>query len=127
MFAALSGPGETLKTGYSATLRNAFILAISIHVLIFVFFPPFEFKPYALEVPDDPPVVVNVTDFRIPPPPPDVNPLNIVVPIAGDDSGEDVEISPTAVEVFPPPPVLKNKHSMGSIFVPFDAPPELTQ
>lgn len=125
MFAAIPGPSDTLKRNYSAAVRNAFIIAISIHVLIFAFFPPFEFRPYALDAPEEPIVLVKVPEFKIPPPPPEVSPPNIVVPIAGDKSGEDVKLSPTAPDEFPPAPVLKCGSKKRPNFVPFDVPPKL--
>lgn len=125
MFSVLFGPSDTLKRSYSAAVRNAFIIAISIHVLIFIFFPPFEFKPYALDAPEEPIVLIKVPEFKIPPPPPEVSPPNIFVPVASDKGGEDVKLSPTAVDEFPPAPVLKCGSKKRPTFVAFDVPPKL--
>lgn len=50
---------ELFKRHYPRVVRAALFLAIVIHMMLFAFAPPIEFKPYRDTEPPDPPVVVD--------------------------------------------------------------------
>jgi len=123
MFAVLSRSEDKLKAGYPAAIRNAFLLAVSVHILLLLFTPPFEIEPYTMPEPNEPLVVKKVAEIIIPPPPPAVHPPNVVIPLSGDEGDVD-SIPPTAIDSFPPMPVTRWKPPAARPFVVFDVPPE---
>jgi protein TonB len=114
------------KQGYTTYLRNAFFGAIVIHLLIFYFTPPFEFKPYvlreeyfeAIDLPEQ---------FDIPPPPKEIAQPAVPIEAAeGEEVDEEAEIAPTSfdrIEDVPPPPPPPSEQAQE--FYAFDEPPVL--
>lgn len=74
--------------------KTSFVIAVLVMLALFVFFPPFEFKPYELQAEPDIVIVDVVPDIDIPPPPKE-EPVPIPEP---DPLGEDVEMQPTTYE-----------------------------
>ncbi len=124
MFTALSNPGEALKASYSTSLRYAFVAAVLFHVLLLMFFPPFEFKPYAMAAPDDTTVVITIPDVPIPPPPKEVTLPHNFDPVPAED-GDEIELPDTSPFDFPPPPEMEPLSRTDDGFVPFDKEPVL--
>ena len=123
MFAVLPKPEDSLKASYSVTLRNSLFLAISFHVLLLLFSPPFEFKPYVLPTPEKPIVVTNVAEIIIPPPPPEVKMPSITIPTGPDDDGEEIEIPENVIDGFTSAPIPKREPPTQRGFVAIDVLP----
>ncbi|MCK4236803.1 MAG: energy transducer TonB [Candidatus Krumholzibacteria bacterium] len=114
------------KRGYSRNLRNSLYAAIVVHLLIFYFSPPFEFKPYvlreeyfeAIDLPEQ---------FDIPPPPKEIEQPAIPIEAAeGEEVDEDADIAPTTfdrIDELPPPPPPPSEQARD--FYAFDEPPQL--
>ena len=124
MFTALSNPGEAPKASYSTRLRYALVAAVSFHVLLFLFFPPFEFKPYAMAAPDEPIVVKDIPDITIPPLPKEVTPPHFFSPVPAEN-GDEIELPETSPLDFPPPSEMRPRSRTAGCFVPFDKAPVL--
>jgi TonB family protein len=103
-------------------LRVALIVA-GIHLLLFVFAPPFHFKPYRLEA-QEITVVENVPDFEPPEPIPEEPKLPVEVEPAPDDLGVDLDPPWTSYDDprnLPLPPIVTGRSA--SPFVHFDKDP----
>lgn len=124
MFAVLSRSEDTLKAGYASAIRNAFVLAVSAHILLLLFSPPFEFKAYTLPNPEKPLLVQNVADYDVPPPPPEVKMPTIQIPAGPVDDGEDVKLPENFGLEFTGAVVPPRESAPAPAFVAFDAPPE---
>jgi protein TonB len=100
--------------------KQSVVLALVVLLALFVFFPPFEFTPYALQAEEEEIEVVEIQpDIVIPPPPKPVPPPPIPVPDPDPDNKED-PMPPTTWQEGsfppPPPPGAGKKED----FVPFD-------
>jgi protein TonB len=115
------------KNGYSIYMRNAFLVAITFHVLMVVLTPKITYKPFvlreqyleAVELP---------TQFELPPPPKEV--AAPVVPIEaaeGEEADADAgDIAPTSfsnLDALPPPPPPPSEQAQE--FYAFDEAPVL--
>jgi TonB family protein len=115
------------KAQYGKYIRWSLLGAIVIHALVFVFSPPFTFKPYQLR--EEKFEVVDVPeDIEIPPPPQEVQMPTVPVEAATDEEADDAQDLPeTTFDDFsdmpPPPPPGGDEH--GTIFLAFDEPPVL--
>ncbi len=98
MAAALTTMGKGLKVRYPHAVRNAFAGAIVFHLLLFVFSPPFDFKPY--EPPPEPPILIvaPVDEIEIPDPPLEVPRPDDIVPEPFDGDVPDVDMPFTTVD-----------------------------
>ncbi len=123
MFAASSHFENSAKARYTAALRNAFILAVTFHVLLLLFSPPFESRPYALPPPEEPMVAAQIAEIIIPSPPAEVKPPHIVIPVPHED-GIDEKLAPSLVDSFPPMPFVDREPPPTRPFVAFDVAPE---
>jgi periplasmic protein TonB len=114
------------KQNYNKYIRNAFIAAIAVHVMMVVFTPKITYKPFvlreqyfqAISLPEQ---------FELPPAPKEV--AAPVVPIEaaeGEEADENAEIAPTSfdkIEDVPPPPPPASEAAQE--FYAFDEPPVL--
>jgi protein TonB len=102
--------------------KQSLVLAVLILIVLFVAFPPFHFKPYALHA-EPPTNVVSVPDFSIPPPPKEIPPPALTISPAknDDDVTENTPETtfPDGEFPSPPPPPAAN----GPGFTPFDELP----
>jgi protein TonB len=86
--------------------KVSFAIALLVLLAMFVFFPPFEFKPYELQAQDSTVVVDVVPYVKIPPPPKEPTPP---VPVPEPDpGGSETEMPETTWDWdhVPPPPAL---------------------
>jgi TonB family protein len=90
----LNGKLRVMLAHHRGPYRQSTILAAVILAAIFVFFPPFEFKPYRLQA-EDFQVIEIPENFEIPPPPKEAPlPPAIIFP-ADDGEGSDDILPPT--------------------------------
>ena len=85
--------------------RQSFAVAVLVLLAAFVFFPPFEFTPYALQAEDDFVVVDVAPDVVIPQPPREAPaPPSTVEPYKGPDTGEEFpeNVVESLLDVQPP-------------------------
>ena len=77
--AVKSGSIDRLREQYGICIRYSFIAALFIHLCIFYFSPPFEFRPYSITYEEPWEVVPLPADITVDPPPPPVThpPVNI--------------------------------------------------
>jgi protein TonB len=102
--------------------KTAFLVAVTMLLALFVFFPPFEFKPYELQAQDSTIVVDVVPIVDIPPPPKEVpHPPVDIDPV--DDPDATDEVPENAIDDLlkvPPPPI---DSGVRRPYVPFDELP----
>lgn len=109
-------------------MRNAFIAAITFHVLMVAMTPKITYKPFVLRE-EYLQAVELPTQFELPPPPKEV--AAPVVPIEaaeGEEADDDAEIAPTSfdrIEDVPPPPPPPSEQAQE--FYAFDEPPVLVK
>jgi protein TonB len=106
----------------SPYLRVALIV-VAVHLLLFVFAPPFHFKPYRLEA-QEIMIVEDVPDFDLPKPIPEEPQPPMDLEPADDDLGEDIDPPQNVFygdDNLPLPPRLPRIDQPG--FVAFDKPP----
>jgi protein TonB len=114
---------RVFKERYPLYVRRAAILAIALHVLLFVLSPPFAFKPYELKAAGELEVIA-VSEIEIPERPQDVPRPKPIVLAADDDPTDDVPVT-TFNEFdelpYPPPPAGSGANE---VFLAFDEEPE---
>jgi protein TonB len=98
---------QRFRSGYPRALRLAFLLAASVHVVLFLAVPKIEVAPYRL--PPGPAIeVVRIPDFRVPPPPrEEPRPPTTLqyAPVGGASDEETIDstaLDPAAI-IEPPP------------------------
>jgi protein TonB len=111
---------QIFKHSYGKTLRTALLLALFVHLCIFVLAPPFEFEPYKLKEPPKPVVVVNVDHPIIPKPPREVQNPDAKLVIAPGPTPSLPITSPPELRDLPPPPL---RDPAGERFFAFDLAP----
>ncbi len=123
MFVSLERPHRSDRPHHRSPYFRIALIVVAIHLLLFIFTPPFHFKPYQLEA-EEIMVIQNVPDLEIPKPPKEV--LKPVYPVDPypDPKGQDIKIPPTDEYPKVVKPVGPAK-SPNAGFVPFDQPPEL--
>jgi protein TonB len=102
--------------------KQSVAIAVVVLIAIFVFFPPLEFRPYTLQAEEF--EVVEVPDFEIPPPPPEVPQPNPHIEIAEGEEATTDNVPETSFRTIddlpiPLPPSTINRGG----FVAFDEPP----
>lgn len=114
------------RNRYHLYLRNSFLAALTIHLLLFYFFPGFEIKPYVLPETVEFEVVVPER-IEIPPPPAEVRqPQPEIVAAGAGASAADIDIAPNvfgSIDEIPLPRESPPEHSRN--FYVFDKAPEL--
>ena len=88
----LNGKLRIMLAHHRGPYRQSTVLAVVILAMLFVFFPPFEFKPYSLQA-DEFQVIEIPENFEIPPPPKEVPepPMN---PEPADDGVDTEDVIP---------------------------------
>jgi protein TonB len=116
---------KAFKAQYPKYLRNALLTAVLVHVCVFVFSPPFTFKPYKLK--EEQFQVIDVPDnIEIPPPPKEIQMPQVPVEAASDEDATTEDLPETTFDDFsemPPPPPPGGGD--GGVFLAFDEPPTL--
>jgi protein TonB len=119
------GPWQDGWSHHRSPYLRIVLIVVVVHVLVFLFAPPFHFKPYRLEA-QEIMVVEDIPDFDIPEAPPEEpKPPVQVDPIEGPVD-EDIPVPPTTyerIEDLPLPPRLPVGDA--STFDPVDRPPLL--
>ena len=120
MFLTLKRPRTADWPHHRSPYLRIILVVLVVHLFLFVFTPPFHFKPYELEA-DELMVVQEVPDIEIPKRPDDIAPPNpMPTPYPAPD-GPDVEF-PKIDDFFKPvPPAPKPSPNAG--YVPFDMEP----
>jgi protein TonB len=117
---------KNFKAKYPKYIRNALILAMVSHILLFVLSPPFTFKPYRLK--EETFEVVEIPDnIEIPPPPKEIAMPKVPVEAADDEEADTEDLPETTFDDFdemPPPPPPGGGDS--GVFLAFDEPPTLS-
>jgi len=116
---------QKLKNEYPRIFRIAFLCAIVIHVLAFLFMPQFQPEPYrlreraevmAIEIPDQ---------FEIPPPPKEEAKPQVPTEIAPSDEASEEETIQSTVFDVDAPPELPPAPKRAEFFTAFDEPPQV--
>jgi protein TonB len=103
--------------------KQSLVIATLILLALFLFFPPFEFKPYTTQA-EAIEVVEIPDDYEIPPPPEDIPPPPVDIEVADPGDETTDEVPPTAydrIEDFPVPRVPNADHR--GAFIVFDELP----
>ncbi len=88
-----SGSIDRLREHYGAYVGYSFLAAILIHLSLFYFSPPFEFRPYTIQFEDPWEPIRLPDDFRVDPPPPPVkHPPVDIEPAAEGETATDAVI-----------------------------------
>jgi protein TonB len=126
--ALVATANEKFKKGYGAYIRNAFIAAIIIHVLMVAFTPKITYKPFVLREQYFQAVDLP-TQFELPPPPKEVAAPAVPIEAAeGEEADTEADIAPTSfnsIEDVPPPPPPPSEQAQE--FYAFDEPPVLVK
>lgn len=84
---------QILKRHYSRTVKLSLLLAIVVHLCIFAFSQPVEFKPYRFPQPPDPPIVVDLQEVS-----------GVILPDRPEEIADPVDKPEPAVEPKPSEP-----------------------
>lgn len=127
MFHATATANVEFKAKYGKYIRWSLIGAVIVHAILFIFSPPFTFKPYQLR--EEKFEVIDLPEnIEIPPPPQEVQMPTVPVEAASDEEADDAQDLPeTTFDDFsqmPPPPPSDSGADSG-IFLAFDEPPIL--
>ena len=123
--AVQTSANKAFKQSYPKYVRNSLLGALLVHISVFVFSPPFTFKPYRLQ--EEQFEVIDVPDnIEIPPPPQEIQMPQVPVEAADDAEDESEDLPETTFDDFedmPPPPPPGGSDS--GVFLAFDEPPVL--
>ncbi len=104
--AVKSGSIDRLREQYGICIRYSFFAALFIHLCIFYFSPPFEFRPYSITYEEPWEVVPLPADITVDPPPPPVAHPPVEIEPAEDGSVTSDAVIPENVpygnEIFTP-------------------------
>ncbi len=117
---------EEFKARHPSYLQRATLVALMVHLAIFVLSPPFEFKPYAFSVVVDTTLVEDVPDIEYPTAPPKVAPPRVVISHT-DPTEENVTLPETSPDVFTEVPLVTKDPSTDLPFIAFDRRPEFAK
>ena len=121
-----STANDRFKASFGPILWSSIVLAAVLHFGLFQFFPELTASTVG-PPPGDPPEVIPIKEYEVPPPPEPIPEPKI--PIVGDmDPLEDATIPPTTLESYKPvePPVVPDRGSeTGPPRTPFTVAPEL--
>ena len=125
MFVSLERPRHPDRSHHRSPYIRIALIVVAVHLLLFIFAPPFHFKPYQLEA-EELMVVENVPDLEIPKPPEEVEEPPIVLDPYPDEDGDDENIPDYDVFKLPSPPAPSPPApSPNPGYLAFDQPPEL--
>jgi protein TonB len=112
-----------LRSRYTRYLEVTTALAVVIHAVVFVLWPPYVPKPY--QIPERRLEVLNLPEaIEIPPTPSEVErPELPQEPVISDQVSEETTIAPTEFNPFSPPVVPSRPEP--DAFYAFDSPPEV--
>jgi TonB family protein len=116
---------QRLKDSYARMFRNAFLIAIVVHVVAFLTVPELKIRPYRLREKQSIEAIAIPDQFEIPPPPVEEVKKKIVTEIApSDDAAAEETIATTELDV-DAPPELPPAPTRPTFFLSYDDPPEL--
>jgi periplasmic protein TonB len=116
---------QALKETYPKVLRLAFIAAIVMHVLLFMFGPQFKSQPYTLKEKQQFEAVTIPDDFNVPPPPEEEAKPEVPTDIAPSDAADaNATMGSTELNV-DAPPELPPAPKRAEYFTAFDEPPQV--
>lgn len=123
----LATANDRFKAGYATTMRWTVGLSLFIWLMVFLFTPEIEIKPYTQEL-EEVQVVDIPQTIDIPPPPQELPKPQVPIEAAPDaEVDEDIDIAETLIDDFdsyvPPPP--GGGGGTGNDFVAFDTKPEI--
>jgi protein TonB len=99
------------------------LVVVAVHLLLFIFTPPFHFQPYRLEA-EEITLIENVPILDMPKPPKEI-PIPRPVPDPfPDEEGDDEDIPDHSSWEYPPVPPPPPVPSPNPGFLAFDQPPE---
>lgn len=108
MFGFKKAPWQDRWAHHRSPYVRVALIVVVVHLLLFVFFPPFHFKPYQLEA-QEIMIVEDIPDFEIPPPvekepsmPEDFDPT-----LGQDEEDPILPVNPIDHENWPPPSPIK--------------------
>jgi len=117
---------SVLRSRYARYLEEATILAVGIHVVVFLLWPPYVPRPF--QEPEKRLEVLNLPEaIDVPPAPAEVERPELQLPqeaeISTDKASENATIAPTDFNPFVPPVIPTRPEP--EAFQAFDSPPEL--
>jgi protein TonB len=115
-----------LRSRYARYLEEAAVVAVAIHVVVFLLWPPYVPRPF--QIPEKRLEVLNLPEgVEVPPAPAEVERPVLQLPqeavISTEKTSEDATIAPTDFNPFVPP-VIPTKPEPEA-FQAFDSPPEV--
>jgi protein TonB len=125
MFILTNYTRQVFRAHHHSPYVRILLLAVVIHLLLFVFTPPFQVKPYQLAEAKPVMRLTEVPEFDIPALPPDVPlPPREVIPV--DDGCDEITLPPNLVDDLTAIPPLTNRDvKKQPKFYPFDEAPIL--
>jgi protein TonB len=125
--AVKSGSIDRLREQYGICIRYSFVAALLVHLCIFYFSPPFEFRPYSITYEEPWEVVPLPDDITVDPPPPPVAHPPVEIEPAYDGSVTSDAVIPENIpyddEIFRP--VIGADAPEAEPYYYFDEPPVL--
>lgn len=123
MSVSLERPRRAERPRHRSPYVRIVIVVGAVHLLLFVFTPPFHFKPYQLEA-EEITLIENVPYVEIPKPPEEVPVPPYIRDPFPDEDGDDEDIPDDDVWIYPPAPTPTPEPSPNKEFFAFDQPPE---
>lgn len=118
---------QQLKNNYPRIFRNAFLIAIAVHFLAFLFIPEIRVKPYQLREKREIAAIDIPDQIKVPPPPKEEAKPQVPVDIApSDDASEEETIESTVFDV-DAPPELPPAPARPDFFTAFDTAPQVVR
>ena len=123
MFVSLERPRRSDRPHHRSPYFRIALIVVAVHLLLFIFTPPFHFKPYQLEA-EEITLIEDVPVVVIPKPPKEVPKPPIVVDPFREGNGKEKDIPRWSIFDYPPAPPPPPAPLPGKGFLAFDQPPE---
>jgi protein TonB len=115
MFALLERSSSVQLAHHRSPYFRIMLLALLVHLILFVFTPPFTFKPYQME---EKPVITCLPDIEnFVPPPPEENRMPVNTVAAMDDDADDNAVIP--------PTMYKDVNAFSTVIPCLDKRPQI--
>ena len=117
-------PNTSLRVQYSRYIYAGLLAAILLHAAAFAFWP--KYVPSVYKLPVEIQKWVDVPDWEVPAPPPEINPpVELADVIGSDDADPGETIGPNFVALKDLPVIRPTRREEPSIFFGFDRAPDL--
>ncbi len=118
---------QELKNSYPRMFRNALLIAIGVHAVLFLTIPEIKVKPYELREKREIAAIEIPDQIKVPPPPKEEAKPQVPVDIAPSDEANEEETIASTVFAPDAPPELPPALARPDFFTAFDTAPQVVR